>query len=273
MTILANNIAIDYLKAGDGDITLLFVHGSFINKDYWREQLEYFKTNYSVIAIDLAGHGKSGTNRDHWTIEEFGKDVAGVIDALKLENVILIGHSMGSDIILETAAIRRNAVIGIVVIDALKNAGTEIPELLQQADAILENLNTNFADTVEGYARQGLYSPDTDPKIVHTVVHDYRSAYQPMAVGTIADLFRYAPRERALLQSLDLKVYLINVDYIPTNEELLSKYARAGYELHIIHGTSHFPMLEESQVLNEALEKAIDKISQELILEQASRNH
>ena len=65
MTILANNIAIDYLKAGDGDITLLFVHGSFINKDYWREQLEYFKTNYSVIAIDLAGHGKSETNRDH----------------------------------------------------------------------------------------------------------------------------------------------------------------------------------------------------------------
>ncbi|MFD0999132.1 alpha/beta fold hydrolase [Ohtaekwangia kribbensis] len=267
MTILANETVIDYVQAGDGEITLLFVHGAFINKEYWREQIEYFKTNYSVVAVDLPGHGQSGRDRVNWTIHEFGKDIVSIIDSLKLSNVVLIGHSMGADIILEAASMRKDSIIGVVVIDALKNAGEELnEEVQQQVDSILEQLNTNFADTVETYAQQGLLSPDTDPKITHTIINDYRNAYQPMGIRSVQDVFSFPTRERELLQSLPFKIYLINVDYIPTNEELLRKYASAGYELHIIHGTSHFPMLEEPQVLNEALEKVIDKINEELIL-------
>ncbi|WP_333820083.1 alpha/beta fold hydrolase [Ohtaekwangia sp.] len=269
MKIQTNNVVIDYLKAGDGDITLLFIHGSFLSKHYWREQVEYFKSSYTVIAVDLAGHGHSGRDRKQWTMQSYGKDISGIIDSLHLKNVILIGHSMGADVALETAALQPGTVKGIIAVEALKNAGTEMPVAIQaQINTVLENLQINFADTTEAYARQGLLTADTDPKIVHTIVHAYRNAYKPMAVGTMTEIFHYALRERELLQSLSQRVYIINVDYTPTNEEPLKHYAKSGYELHFIHGTSHFPMIEESQVLNEALEKVIDKITEDAVPEQ-----
>src|SRR2546423_6808292 len=103
MTIQRNNLAIDYIMEGKGEITLLFVHGSFINKEYWKDQIINFSKKYLVVAPDLAGHGKSGRSRSNWTIEEFGRDIVELIRQLKLSNIILIGHSLGGDIILETA--------------------------------------------------------------------------------------------------------------------------------------------------------------------------
>jgi pimeloyl-ACP methyl ester carboxylesterase len=262
MKIQVNTIDIDYSRTGDGDITLLFVHGAFINKEYWADQLEYFKINYTAIAPDLPGHGASGKNKSDWTIESYGDDIATFIEALNLENVILIGHSMAADIVLEVAVKGLRAVLGVIIIDNLKTAGTSLPrEVMDQVDTILQNLRTDFANTTEGYVRQGLVTKETDPSLVHRVVEDFRNAYQPMALGAIQSSFTFAPRERELLQRLQQKIYIINVDYIPTNEELLKQYASGGYELHQIHGTSHYPMLEEAQVLNEALEKVIDTIA------------
>jgi pimeloyl-ACP methyl ester carboxylesterase len=60
-------------------------------------------SEYTVVALDLGGHGQSGHNRENWTIEDFAKDVRAVIDGLHLNNVILVGHSMGGEIILQTA--------------------------------------------------------------------------------------------------------------------------------------------------------------------------
>jgi pimeloyl-ACP methyl ester carboxylesterase len=47
-----------------------------------------------------------------WTIEEYGNDVCIVIKELHLKNVILIGHSMGGDVILEVATKCPDSVIG-----------------------------------------------------------------------------------------------------------------------------------------------------------------
>jgi pimeloyl-ACP methyl ester carboxylesterase len=36
---------------------LLFVHGWCINKSYWESQMKYFRDKYTVVAMDLPGHG------------------------------------------------------------------------------------------------------------------------------------------------------------------------------------------------------------------------
>jgi pimeloyl-ACP methyl ester carboxylesterase len=53
--------SISYLKAGDGQDLILFLHGSGMCAENWLPQLENekLKSNYSLIAIDLPGHGKS----------------------------------------------------------------------------------------------------------------------------------------------------------------------------------------------------------------------
>jgi sigma-B regulation protein RsbQ len=262
MNISRNGISISYSLSGAGEITLLFVHGSFTSKEYWEPQISYFKSQYNVIAIDLPAHGESGNNRTTWSIEEFGKDVSELIYQLDLKNVILIGHSIGADIILEVAIANPQRIIGIVAIEAFRNAGTEMSEeVKKQFDTILDNLQKKFSDTAEAYAQRGLLTNETAPSIKDKITDAYRNAYPPMGVASVDSLFHYALRERNLLQQLKFKLHVINVNYAPTNEALIKQYAASGCRLTILHGTSHFPMLEIPDELNRALEKSFHAIN------------
>ena len=250
-TIERDNIKIAYNLTGKGDITLLFVHGSFINMNYWSAQIDYFKQQYKVLAIDLPGHGMSGKNRTTWTIEAYGNDVCTVIKELHLKNVILIGHSMGGDVILEVATKCPDSVIGFVGVDNFKNAGTAMStEIQNQIDQIMIMLKSDFANTSENFARQALLSPSTDITTVDRVVSDYRNMDKNIGFDLISSAFTYYERERELMTQLKFKMYLINVDNIPTNEELLKKYATSGYDILPIKGTCHFPMIEKPDEFN-----------------------
>jgi len=260
-TIERDNIKIAYNLTGKGDITLLFVHGSFINMNYWSAQIDYFKQQYKVLAIDLPGHGMSGKNSTTWTIEAYGNDVCTVIKELHLKNVILIGHSMGGDVILEVATKCPDSVIGFVGVDNFKNAGTAMStEIQNQIDQIMIMLKSDFANTSENFARQALLSPSTDITIVDRVVSDYRNMDKNIGFDLISSAFTYYERERELMTQLKFKIYLINVDNIPTNEELLKKYAASGYDILPIKGTCHFPMIEKPDEFNRLLQDIIAKI-------------
>ncbi|MBA4056115.1 MAG: alpha/beta hydrolase, partial [Marivirga sp.] len=66
---------ISYEISGSGEFTLLFVHGSYIDQTYWKSQVDYFRAEYTVVTIDLPGHGKSGRERKHWSVQGFALDV------------------------------------------------------------------------------------------------------------------------------------------------------------------------------------------------------
>ncbi len=257
-----DNAIINYNITGNGDTTLLFVHGSYIDQTYWKQQVDYFSTNYKVVTFDLPGHGKSGTERKRWTTQSFAEDVLAVIKELDLKNVILIGHSWGGDINLIAATSHPKNIIGFIAIDFFKNAATALsPEYQQQAVSIEQKLKTDFANTNEQYARMALLTKETPIEITNRVVKDYRNAYQPMGKEITSEIFNVLfETEKKLLPQLKFKLFLINVDYQPTNEEPLKQYAGSGYELLHIKGTCHYPMLENPEGLNKALKKAVSEI-------------
>ncbi|MBD2701629.1 alpha/beta hydrolase [Spirosoma sp. BT702] len=257
--------AIHYVRSGTGQPTLLFVHGSNIDLTYWNAQVAHFQDRFQVIAIDLPGHGKSGRDREHWSTTGMGEDVAALIKSLKLEQVILIGHSLGSDVNLVAATTYPDPIIGFIIIDNFKNAGQPLPEQYQQqSEEIIKNLQTDFGKTNEDYARMVLLTPQTPVDVANRVVNDYRQAYQPMAVEMLEEVFTDAYLiERNRLPKLSCKIHLINVDYMPTNEKPLQELATNGYELHHMAGTSHFPMIENPKEFNKQLKETIAVIQQE----------
>lgn len=261
-TIEREDVKITYQEVGTGDTTLLFVHGAFINMNYWSAQVDYFKHQYRVLTLDLPGHGKSGKNRTIWNIQEYRKDVCTLINELHLKNIILIGHSMGGDVILEVASKCSDSVIGFIGIDNFKNAGTAMPEEFQSQIAyILEMLKTDFANTSENYARQALLSNSTDKVIADRVIADYRNMDKNIGFNLISDCFSYYERERELMNHSKYKMYLLNVDYFPTNEKLLKKYAAFGFDITHIKGTCHYPMIENANEFNRLLQGIIVKIN------------
>lgn len=80
--------------------TLFFIHGFPFNKNMWLPQIEYFKTKFRCIAIDVKGHGESISEVENFTIDKFADDIMSLLQHLKIENVILVGLSMGGYISL-----------------------------------------------------------------------------------------------------------------------------------------------------------------------------
>lgn len=260
-TIISNGTPISYHVYGSGPATLLFVHGSFIDQTYWKEQVSFFKEKYKVVTMDLAGHGQSGTNRAGWTLRGMADDVVNLIKELNLEDVILVGHSLGANLILMAAAAYPEPVIGFVAVDNFKNLATPLPaEYDSQVEAIIESSKKVYADTNEQYARMVLVTPQTPQWITDKVVTAFRNSYEPMGQQTLPQFFVMDQIEREVLPSLRLKMNLINVNYMPTNVQALEKNAGNGYALIEIAGTCHYPMLESPKALNEALDEVIDGV-------------
>jgi pimeloyl-ACP methyl ester carboxylesterase len=84
--------------------TAVFIHGAQNDHSVWALQTRYFAHHgFSVLAVDLPGHGRSKGQALN-SVEAMADWLLALLDAAGVANAILIGHSMGSLIALETAA-------------------------------------------------------------------------------------------------------------------------------------------------------------------------
>lgn len=251
-------VMINYDDYGKGDTTLLFVHGWAIDKSYWASQIDYFSKKYRVIAVDLPGFGKSGNNRNIWTVEEYGKDISEILKQLDLKNVILIGHSMSGNIVVEAALTNPERVIGVIGIDNFKNVGY-VPTPQNQKDdaAWFNNAKQNFKPFVTDYINKALLLETTDSLIRKRVVDDMTSPDPKIAIE-ILELGEKYPIDEKLV-ALKKTVYLINSDNTPTDTAGFVEN-KLNYRLFNLHGTAHYPMIEKPNEFNQLLEEVIEEI-------------
>ncbi|WP_277476425.1 alpha/beta fold hydrolase [Catalinimonas alkaloidigena] len=255
-----DGVNIAYENCGTQDTTLLFVHGWCIDQSYWTSQVDAFCGDYRVVTMDLPGFGMSGKKRDSWKIEDYGQDVAAVINQLDLQNVVLIGHSMGGDIILEAALAEPESVIALIGIDNFKEVGVETTEEMQtEIDSFMTMIERDFANTATAYAYQALFHPTTDSAVVKRVTEDFRAADSVVATASLKALMDYGPKEKEQLSNLDKKLYLINSNATPTAIEGLEETG-VDYDLIDIHDSGHYPMIEQAEELNRLLRQVLNKI-------------
>lgn len=88
-----------------GEKTILFVHGWPGSHELFEYQFNYLpKLGYRCIGIDCRGFGKSDKPYDGYDYNQLADDLYKVIDTLKLENIILAGHSTGGAICIRYMA-------------------------------------------------------------------------------------------------------------------------------------------------------------------------
>jgi pimeloyl-ACP methyl ester carboxylesterase len=74
---------------------VILIHGWAGNRTFWSRQVDVLSETYQVVAVDLGGHGESGTGRGDWNLPAFGNDVVAVTEEVGARDVALVGHSMG----------------------------------------------------------------------------------------------------------------------------------------------------------------------------------
>jgi 3-oxoadipate enol-lactonase len=91
-----NNMKIHYEWAGPEQApVLVFSNGLGTTMRMWEPQLEAFSKHFRVLRCDTRGHGQSGVTRGPYTIEQLGRDIVGLLDALRVERAHFCGLSMG----------------------------------------------------------------------------------------------------------------------------------------------------------------------------------
>jgi non-heme chloroperoxidase len=74
---------------------IVLVHGWMFNHEMWEFQVPYLEKRHKVVTIDLRGFGQSGRLDGSYTYDRWACDVGRVIKELKLQNVTLVGYSLG----------------------------------------------------------------------------------------------------------------------------------------------------------------------------------
>lgn len=251
-------VSINYEIFGKQDTALIFIHGWNLNMRYWDEQVRHFQSRYRILNLDLAGHGNSGKNRVHWTVENFARDITHLMQKEGIDKAILIGHSFGGNIALQVSSVVPEKIIKIIAVDCFKNVGFEITDEFQNGfQEHYAKFKRNYSEMADEAARENTRTKDRE--VINRIVKDYKSADPKVALAVYRNVIQSQAHEKNQLQRLPFKLYLINSDYSPVDEEALGRYAPHGYEIYRIHDAGHFPMVEQPGQLNAALDSVIAK--------------
>ncbi len=116
-TSYANGIRISYLEWGDGEETIVMIHGLYDSAVTWNRVAILLARRFRVIAVDRRGAGESERVVGGYETENLAKDVKALLDRLDLERVHIVGHSAGGAAALTFAANYPKKVISLVLLE------------------------------------------------------------------------------------------------------------------------------------------------------------
>jgi pimeloyl-ACP methyl ester carboxylesterase len=257
-----DGVRIVYSVAGTGDVALVFVHGGMADRTFYDAQLAAFASRYRVVAVDLAGHGESGTNRTKWGLTEFGADIKAVADAEGLKRMVLFGNSLGGPAVVEAALLMPGRVAGVVGIDTFQDLGhPETPEYAREEADFLRNRVQMFrADYPAAMKKMVgmLFHPDADSALVRDTERRMLKTPQAVAVAVLDSLAGYNLNASARRLAVPLRT--INGDLYPTDVEAARK-VKPGFDVVVMKHMGHYPMLERPAEFNRHVESVVEAVT------------
>lgn len=108
------DIKLYYQEKGTGE-PLILLHGNGEDSSYFINQIDYFKNEYHVIALDTRGYGKSPRGDEAFTIEQFSCDLYDFMQEHQISNAIILGFSDGANIAMKFAMKHPSMVKGLIL--------------------------------------------------------------------------------------------------------------------------------------------------------------
>ncbi|MXZ07335.1 MAG: alpha/beta hydrolase, partial [Acidimicrobiia bacterium] len=116
----SDGVKIAYQETGSGD-PIVFIHGIYGSRQAFVNQEEYFSPSFRCIAVDLRGHGESDKPNQVYSMARYADDVAELIRHLETPPAVLVGHSMGGQVVISVAARHPDLVRAVASLDSPSN--------------------------------------------------------------------------------------------------------------------------------------------------------
>lgn len=125
-----------YQTLGQGQ-PLILLHGLFGSSDNWGTVARHFAQHYQVISVDLRNHGKS-PHGESQTYTDMENDLLEVCEALNLERIHLLGHSLGGKVAMQFATSHPDRIEKLIIVDmalrAYADAHTHLIDAMMAVD-------------------------------------------------------------------------------------------------------------------------------------------
>ncbi|WP_297094622.1 alpha/beta hydrolase [uncultured Draconibacterium sp.] len=254
----SDGVTIAFDSQGKGKPAIIFVHGWTNPRTIWDDQMKQFSAKYQAVALDLAGSGESGNNRSEWTMNAFSNDVIAVIDKLKLDEVVLVGFSMGAAVVVETANQIPEKVKGVVIVDNMQNPEGKLPpQMIPVVDSMMMDLLNNMSN--EKLVAMGFYKTNQEAnyeRVLRLYPEDVSQiGWQEALLGNMKWMNEDCIKS---LQQLQVPLHAINSDMEPTEVEIFKKYV-PGFKAKIITGVGHLVFWEKPDEFQRLLDESIQE--------------
>jgi len=258
ITLSPDNVHIEYRVYGHGNPAVLLVHGWACDENYWHAQLDALKARYTVVTLNLAGHGASGANRTDWSIANYAQDVAAVARQLPNPQLVLVGHSMGAAVTLAATPLIGERVIGVVAVEALRSVG-EPPLTPRDIERRVAPFDADFVGATRNLVSSSLFEPGADAALVQKVA--YNMSLRPPAVAVPSLRSLLSMDLAGVLPAIKVPVYAINSDLLPTDAARIRR-SLPDFHLDVLNHSGHFLMLEDPPRFNALLLQDLTAITQ-----------
>ncbi len=253
MTITVDNVQLTVYvyddRQVDDDPTLILIHGAGGNYLLWPPALRRL-SGVRVVAPDLPGHGRSA-GRGYDRVEPYARCIGGLADALGLERVVVVGHSMGGAISLEYAHQYSETVAGLGILAC----GDRLPIQAELVALLAIDCRTAM-ETI------------TDASLARDINPRSRELYLERLLETDPEVMR---RDFAASQRYDSQHYATTLD-VPTvivagsRDRIASlstcralNDAMPDSELTILDGASHMFLWEYDGAVIQCLRTLLDR--------------
>jgi pyruvate dehydrogenase E2 component (dihydrolipoamide acetyltransferase) len=254
----AAGLRLRYLALGEGDsVPVLVLHGFGADLNTWMFTQPALAEGRQVIALDLPGHGGSSKQLDRTDAESLAAIVGDALNALGIERLHLVGHSMGG---------------GIAILFALRQPERVATLTLISSASLGPEINTAFIDGFVLAARRreaievlNLLVHDTalvSRTMVEDVLRYKRLDGVPEALAAFAEEWFPGGRQRAALSDA-VAMLKLPVQIIWGREDRIIPVAHAEaltsrLPVHILEQTGHLPHMERAGEVNRLIKRLIE---------------
>ncbi len=116
--IMAGSTALHIADSGKGDRCVVLLHGYLESMYVWDDFVPLLTPSVRVVTLDIPGHGISEVKGEVHTMDMMAAAVRDMLDALGIERVTLVGHSMGGYVSLAFCAAYPERLDGVVLLSS-----------------------------------------------------------------------------------------------------------------------------------------------------------
>lgn len=253
-------LAVDDVGSGP---PILFIHGFALDRTMWRHQVAGL-AGWRRIAPDLRGAGQSDAPDLGYSMATYANDLAALLDALDIGQVVLCGLSMGGYVAFEFLRRWPERVAGLVLMDTRADADTA--EGRKNRDALIAGTRERGPAAVVEALLPKLLAEDAPTRAPALVAEVRQMTERTPVAGIVGALqaMRDRPDSTALLTGVTVPaLVLVGEEDRLTPPDVAREMARAlpSAELEVVVGAGHVPPMEQPAVVTARLARFLEGLT------------